>query len=301
MDKYDLILKASVNDDVERLKKLAEYDNSVHNMKLYRYRPINDKREYELDALKSCKIWGSNPNLFDDEYELCVSDYSDDDYKFIEFYVRRHFEKIHRKPYKTLLNMNRMGKKQVAKLLSSAFRNQRERFVVSCFTENSPFGTDAMWHQYAGDHGICLEYSLKSFVNAHILIDPVYYTEKKSFGEVFKIFGEDEKANMMCCVKNKSGIDKNSGSKEIISWEQQREWRYLLFNKKDKNGKYLPGFYSPKAIKPDCIYVNGLNRQWIKKVEKAAKINRIPVIVLDAGFGRRFYERIKGYRRNNNV
>lgn len=46
MDKYDLLLKANVTDDNDRLGKLLKFDRSVGGMKLYRYRPLDGNRLY---------------------------------------------------------------------------------------------------------------------------------------------------------------------------------------------------------------------------------------------------------------
>ena len=281
VDKYDLLLKANVKNDRERLIRIAEFDQSVGGMKLYRYRPLNEDRLYELDALEKCRIWSSNPNLFDDEYELCTSSFGDDDYKYIEFFVKRDAKKNHRNVYHELSNLRRIGKRNAARIAASAYRENREKFVVSCFTENSPTGDEAMWHQYADDRGFCLEYSLKSLVEAHVIIDPVYYLETKSFGDIFRLFGESERAMLMFCVKDKYGVDKCSDTGDVINWEQQREWRYLLYNERDKEGRYKPGLLGKKIIMPDRVYVKGLDREWIKKVKKSAEVNGIPVKEID--------------------
>lgn len=295
MEKNDLLLNANVGKDVERLRRIVEYDQSVGGMKLYRYRPLDEKRLYELDALESCQIWASNPNLFDDEFELCTSNSSKDDYKFIEFFVKRNAIKQHHYPYQDLANLRKMSRATLSKRVAMEFKNNRERYVVSCFTENSPIDGKVMWQQYAYNQGFCLEYSLMSFVNAHIIIDPVYYIENKSLGDVFKLFNESEKSMLLMCIKNKYGVDKYSSTGEIISWEQQREWRYVLYNEKDTNGKYKSGLYSTKVIKPDKVYVKGLNQDWIHKVEKAAEVNQIPVIEIGAGTVRKLGVRTESW------
>ena len=295
MDKYDLLLKANVTDDIDRLGKLLEFDRSVGGMKLYRYRPLDCNRLYELEALKECKIWGTNPDLFDDEYELCTSDYSSDDYKFIEYFVMRNARKHHHYQYQDLANLRKLSRSSVVKEAALLYKRKRREYAVSCFTENSPLSDEAMWHQYANDHGFCLEYSLASFIKAQVIIDPVYYIEKKSFGEIFRLLGECERAWLMVCIKNKYGVDKYSGSDDVINWELQREWRYLQYNEKEKNGKYKPGLYFRKSIKPDKVYVKGLDKEWIKKVELAAEANAIPVRIVNPGFARKIYECIKGY------
>ncbi len=275
MDKYDLIRNADVKNDIARLRKLEEYDYSVGGMKIYRYRPLDEEHIYELDALKSCRVWATNPNLFDDEYELYVSKFGPKDFKYIDYLIRRDAKKKHYSPYPALRSVKRMGCRNVATLLSMEYRKQRGKYVASCFTENSPEGNENMWRQYARDHGICLEYSLKTFVKAHVIIDPVYYIETKSFGDIFEFFGEQEQVKLLFCVKDKYGIDKYTGERQ--EWEQQREWRYLLYNEVDGKGKYKTGRYIDRIIKPDAIYVKGLSRDWIKKVKNIAEVNCIPV------------------------
>ena len=289
IQKERLLLDASKYNDSERFSRLLEYDSQQNGLMLYRYRHIDEKTPYEIDALATCRIWASNPRLFDDKFEFLPSSHSPKDMKCVRYFLEREVKKMPagKERNRTLAQIEQFHKhnpKQLIAWFLSALEEERRKFAVSCFTENAPVDLDNnMWHQYAKDSGICLGYSLTKIVDSRVLIDPVYYVDEgeKSLGNMFELFGCNEYAVLNFCIKDKYGVDKYSGSSEKICWAEQNEWRYGIENVLDATGKdYANGCYLERKIVPDVVYIKNLSFRLRWKVWKAAKKNGIKVVRL---------------------
>ena len=287
--KERLLLDAPLDSDAHRFARLREYNTQQSGVMLYRYRHVSKDRLYEIDALEKCLIWASNPQLFDDEFEFMPSSLSKEDYKCIRLFIERSIKSLERskgKRKKLLFDVDRLYYSDPRRFICMFMDNlekSRCGYAVSCFTENAPFEDNNMWHQYAGDSGICLGYSLLKFVDSRVVIDPVYYVDSgdKSLEKMFELFGENHRAALYFCIKDRYGHDQFSDNQDLICWADQNEWSYAIENiKNESTGEYASGLYLNRKIVPDIVYVRNLSLSLLYKVWKASKRNHIPVKLL---------------------
>ncbi len=283
--KESLLLNASTTDDEERLNRLKEYDAQQGGVMLYRYRHLSDETPYEIDALRECKIWASNPNCFDDKYEFLPTNISAKDYECVRFFCESQLNDLPAKERKRILaEIDRIYHSNGTAFLRF-FINQlkisRAEFAVSCFTENAPFDNNHnMWQQYAKNSGICLGYSLSTLIKNRVIIDPVYYVDSKdkSLGKMFEQFGKGIRTALCFCIKEKYGVDQFAHDSDVICWRDQREWRYAIPNTLDKStNQYSNGCYLERRIVPDVVYVKNLKFKLRNQVWRTARMNGIPV------------------------
>lgn len=186
------------------------------NMKLYRYRKINDNT---YNALRENTIWLSSPDTFNDPFDCHLRD----DYVVFD-------EKLLKKDKSGLLNL--YNKNYYDNVIYPSYLKNG----IGCFSESH--SEILLWSHYADCHaGICLEYDL-SICSAELqsLFYKVNYTTK--YPEInFSEFLESGMENT-CTYLEKALCTK------YRVWEYEKEWRLILPGYNNKSFQYPPHFLS---------------------------------------------------------
>lgn len=282
MNKKELlknILNAKTNS--EKLEILKE---ECKGMKLYRYRPYKrDSQDHEIKAIKTCNIWASRPDKFDDDYEGTIIHSSKKDadniFKCMKLINKNDAEReinegfvgslvnknLGQENMKRLLNFlqniesaNRECRRNAikkidCKCLDELLREYRNSFAVTCFSENSPTSNNNLWKQYCSHEdgtvaGFCLEYDVEDLLNSGYICCPIFYKDCTTISDLCTEF--EYHLESIFLHKDTQGYDKRKDSekKNLISWEKQNEWRIVRDNRKQEKGLYLSNSVMPKKL-----------------------------------------------------
>lgn len=263
---------------VEILKKECK------GMKLYRYRPYKRADQaYEIEAIKTCNIWASRPDRFDDDYEGTIVNTKKSDviniFKCVELInkndakkeIQEGFinellnKKIGQEKMELLLKFlqnfgsanreyRRSGIKRVdCKCLDELLREYRNIYAMTCFSENEPMSNEFMWKQYAVNKdgtiaGFCLEYDVEDLLNSGYVLCPIFYKDRTSISDLCTEF--DYHLESIFLHKDKQGFDqfKDPEKRNLIRWDEQNEWRIVRDNGKQEEGLYLSKPVIPKKL-----------------------------------------------------
>lgn len=197
-----------------RLEYMKKWQKEIKY--LYRYRHINEKREYEIEALEKRDIFCSSFDKLNDGEEGII--------------IRELLRKFPS-------SMKKQVKKQLEEL--------RKKFGVACFSKVEPYNTYAeyMWENYAGNgEGICIQYNISDMIDKNFYIIPVKYVKKlniRDFLEENTFVSELTYVMKHCC-----GSDKD---KKNRIWEIEQEWRHMI-EIDNEYGKYSEIYLQPAKI-----------------------------------------------------
>lgn len=185
---------------------------------LYRYRPLKENANRELEILKNKSIYCSSfNNLNDDEEGIII------------------MELLSKFPSKI--------KSDVRKKL----KDFRKKYGVTCFSTVNPEEDCAeyMWDNYAGaGKGICIQYNISELIEKKFYVLPVIYVDRINYNDFIK--GEEFIAELSYVMKHRRGEDKNKTKK---NWQRECEWRHIEEINEEQ------GNYSKKHIEPEKVFL----------------------------------------------
>lgn len=260
--KIELHEKCSGYSPEQTIKYLSEFVDNYGDIKLYKFMSGMEEiqeydgekiiKNYSLESLKNDELWMNLVLNFNDPFE---------------FYARKisleNLEKMYTEKSEDLDYIaNSSGFQSKKEYLDNVYDEIKcdylgDSTVVSCLSEENK--SILMWSHYANNHkGFCIEYSLKDFLDANLIVKPVLYQRE-----------------LVDILKYESGtLSQNVGLEQFytksIDWEYEKEWR-IVHNAESNSGVSIK-IPQATAIFLGCKIESALKEQLLI----IAKEKRIP-------------------------